>query len=270
MNFPLSSVVIGYPQKEQAWMIKRLKDPLTGKFNLFDTDVWTHMCISYDKPTGYLRIYKVCPHKVSTCTDCAHQLGEPGNAQDGYPLNLNHPEPLLSQMSLPEDFLDHVYVGRCLSDTPGCSSPEGEYSDLNVWSRSLTEEELSDWTGCRSGLKGDLVDWDRARLELVNMTAEERPSGDVCRLFRPGPVIFPEPHDFYRHVDVCYQMGARPTVVRSSRQQADLSRVASEHGCKCNLRSFLGTFFSSTSLQYHINFVLQKVNSVGIILSTRK
>ena len=59
VNFPTSSVVLGYPQKENAWMIKRLKDPRSGRFNLFDTDVWTHFCVSYDKTSGYLRVYKV-------------------------------------------------------------------------------------------------------------------------------------------------------------------------------------------------------------------
>ncbi len=58
-SVPTSSMVVGYPQREWSWMSAILKDPETNKFNIFDTDVWTHMCIAYDKETEFLRMFKV-------------------------------------------------------------------------------------------------------------------------------------------------------------------------------------------------------------------
>ena len=58
-SVPTSSMVVGYPQREWSWMSAILKDPETNEFNIFDTDVWTHMCIAYDKETEFLRMFKV-------------------------------------------------------------------------------------------------------------------------------------------------------------------------------------------------------------------
>ncbi len=58
-TIPFSSIVLGYPQKENQWLVKWLRDPETESISIFDTDVWSHMCISYDKKTEFIRIFKV-------------------------------------------------------------------------------------------------------------------------------------------------------------------------------------------------------------------
>ena len=137
-------------------------------------------------------------------------------------------------MQFPENFLDYVFVGRCIKDEPSCSAPEGEFADVNMWSRSLTEEELGEWTGCRSDLEGgDLIDWRKARFETWNMTELERPMEEICNIFRPSSVLFPELKTFYDHVDTCYQMSSAPTVVRSQGQLEELGRAVGEAGEAC-------------------------------------
>ncbi len=57
--YPMSSFVFGYPQEQDRFVILTLKDPESGDFNLFDTDLWTHVCMAYDKETSHLRFFKV-------------------------------------------------------------------------------------------------------------------------------------------------------------------------------------------------------------------
>jgi hypothetical protein len=59
-------------------------------------------------------------------------------------------EPELSNVTIPSSFLQNTYLGMC-SYEGGCSGPEGQISDFNVWDRALSEKEMIDWTTCRFG-----------------------------------------------------------------------------------------------------------------------
>ncbi len=62
----------------------------------------------------------------------------------------NHPDPEMTHVQIPEDFLSKVFLGRCSNEYKyACSSPEGQYTDLNIWDRFLSAEELIQWTTCR-------------------------------------------------------------------------------------------------------------------------
>ena len=74
-------------------------------------------------------------------------------------MNINRSEPNLKDTVIPPDFLTKVHMGRCSYDFGGCSTPGALFSDLNIWSRALDEQEAIDWTSCKSSEKGDLVDW---------------------------------------------------------------------------------------------------------------
>ena len=41
------------------------------------------------------------------------------------------------------------------------ASTMGSFTDFNVWSSSLPEEEMVDFTRCRKGMEGDLIPWNR-------------------------------------------------------------------------------------------------------------
>ncbi len=59
----------------------------------------------------------------------------------------------MKDVSIPKDFLSKVYLARCPYDfIMGCSPPEGEITDFNVWDRALTEQEAKDWTSCKYAL----------------------------------------------------------------------------------------------------------------------
>ena len=51
------------------------------------------------------------------------------------------------------NFLNSIYVGRCAGnlsyfDQP-CSMHFGHITDINIWNKALTLEEMIGWTNCR-------------------------------------------------------------------------------------------------------------------------
>ena len=55
----------------------------------------------------------------------------------------------MKNATVPEDLLDSIYVGRCARDTNYCSIHSGSYTDLNIWNRALSVDEMISWTNCR-------------------------------------------------------------------------------------------------------------------------
>ena len=41
------------------------------------------------------------------------------------------------------------------------ASTMGSFTDFNVWSSALSEEEMVDFTRCRTEMAGDLIPWDK-------------------------------------------------------------------------------------------------------------
>ena len=80
-------------------------------------------------------------------------------------MNMNASQPNLVDTVIPRDFLTKLYVGRCAFDFKGgCTTPGGLFTDLNVWDRALSVEEATQWTSCKSNLKGNLVNWETGEL----------------------------------------------------------------------------------------------------------
>ena len=65
-------------------------------------------------------------------------------------MNFNYPDPGLTEVVIPSDFLSKVYLARCsFNYSNSCSGPEGQISDFNIWDRALSQKEAEDWTTCR-------------------------------------------------------------------------------------------------------------------------
>ncbi len=56
----------------------------------------------------------------------------------------------LKNVDIPFDLLQKIYIQRCeFNYTYNCSSPEGMFTDFNVWDHALSQKEAEDWTLCR-------------------------------------------------------------------------------------------------------------------------
>ncbi len=58
-NFPFSFFGFGNPKREGSWKSFVLRDPETGEFEVWATNRWSHVCLSYRKRDGHIRVVKV-------------------------------------------------------------------------------------------------------------------------------------------------------------------------------------------------------------------
>ena len=70
--------------------------------------------------------------------------------------------------------------------------------------------------------KGNLVDWDMAQWNLVNMAEVETKTVEICKPERPGHILFPEDRNMSSAIDVCRKMKANVSVVTSQQVMDEL------------------------------------------------
>ena len=59
----------------------------------------------------------------------------------------------------------------------GGSPMHGKVTDVNVWSRVLTDDEIHHWEECKSSQGGDIVNWQTAKFNLttgISQTVEDK------------------------------------------------------------------------------------------------
>ncbi len=150
--------------------------------------------------------------------------------------HLNRPNPDLTKTEIPPHFLSGVYIARCSLDYKGsCSSPEGQVSDFNMWSRFLTEQDMKDFTTCGKMLKGDLINWDQSQWELINMTSRNADDSEICIPPRPGHVLYPEKRNYTSLIELCAKFKGKPSVVKDNETQLELTARAAQYK-ECQVR----------------------------------
>ena len=55
----------------------------------------------------------------------------------------------LSDMTVPLELIQKVYLMSCNADDPDCSMPGGAITDFNIWDESFSATDLQAWTACR-------------------------------------------------------------------------------------------------------------------------
>lgn len=82
-------------------------------------------------------------------------------------------------------------------------------------------------------LKGDLVNWDTAEFELVNMTLKEVDVSSICIPPRPGHVILPEKRSFHDHMDMCLKFRGVPSTITDAQTQTWMNnKIIQFEDCK--------------------------------------
>ncbi|CAM6054348.1 unnamed protein product [Sphagnum tenellum] len=184
-GYPYSFFGFGYPIRHGSYKSWLLKDPDTGDFEVWASNRWSHMCLAYNKATGLVRIVK-----------------------DGKAMNINKEDPLMTGVEIPSNFLSRTFIGG--------TSPEGQMSDFNIWDRTLSLQELQDWTSCKSMIKGNLVNWETAEFDAFNMTTEMSTTEALCIPPRPGMIIFPEQRNITEHLAICHKMRGLVSIIRDN------------------------------------------------------
>lgn len=135
----------------------------------------------------------------------------------------------MKTLEFPEDILSKVYLASCALDYKGgCTGPEGEVSDFNMWDRTLTVDEMIGFTTCSNKLKGNMVNWDYSDWKVENMTVTDVDYDEICIPPRPGHVLFPEKRGFPSLTSICHQMRGLPAVIKNQETQHQMTEIASK------------------------------------------
>ena len=56
----------------------------------------------------------------------------------------------------------------------------GALTDVNIWDRILSEQELSDWMFCRTETGGNVVSWQSAQLNITGLNTDLINREETC------------------------------------------------------------------------------------------
>ena len=65
---------------------------------------------------------------------------------------------------------------------------KGEITDLNIWNKTLSVEDMDKWRNCNFGT-GNLVNWNEARFKLNNIQVTEVDMDQICQIKDPQMII---------------------------------------------------------------------------------
>ena len=88
-------------------------------------------------------------------------------------------------------------------------------TDVNIWDRILSEQELSDWMFCRTETGGNVVSWQSAQLNITGLDTDLMDREETC----PGPqnithvmMVFTRQLNFFDSVKFCQKLGGQMAV----------------------------------------------------------
>ena len=93
----------------------------------------------------------------------------------------------------------------------------GRFTDLQIFGRILSRQELEDWTGCQKRLAGDLVSWD-AEKWFINKTGNNSEveyldfETDVCDMRNLSHHFFPTRMLFQKSLELCQKVSGKLNV----------------------------------------------------------
>ena len=114
------------------------------------------------------------------------------------------------------------------------SPAHGSLTELTVWSRVLSERELTDWAACGTVGGETVVDWDTAELEVKGLQVEEVDRAEICSELRRKDqlLVFDESRTFDGILSFCANLGGQIAV---SRDNSSYRRMVKQFSQNCPL-----------------------------------
>ena len=81
----------------------------------------------------------------------------------------------------------------------------------------------------RQTFEGNVIAWDAAEFELLNMTEYEASMQEICTPVRPGHVIMPVRRNFTSHRSICTRFRGIMSVIGDEQTQDALNEQVSRH-----------------------------------------
>ena len=117
----------------------------------------------------------------------------------------------------------------------------GALTDVQLWSRRLTDSEMAAWADCVSDSAGDLIDWSSAELSITGLTQlaaaqTERERDSICGRNSDRRIIaaFNRRLDFYHSVKFCSNFGEIASAREERERDQMLESLEAIEGHTCN------------------------------------
>ena len=106
----------------------------------------------------------------------------------------------------------------------------GSFTDFNVWSRALSDDEMKNFTQCVSMMKGNLISWNISDWMVTDDITEDeysRESVDFDSMCSPRDkiTIFPEHIPLEDSMDLCTAFGGTLSITRTQQDYNDVRFV---------------------------------------------
>ncbi|XP_071521221.1 uncharacterized protein [Panulirus ornatus] len=110
----------------------------------------------------------------------------------------------------------------------------GAVTDVNVWSRQLSDQEMMNITSCRTRGHGDVLDWNTAVFEIGDDSSQrEEPVNETCDIFPQPYFMFQDKLQFSSAARLCKAFGGELATPMDAAEQEVVYSLAqrSSHVC---------------------------------------
>ena len=123
-------------------------------------------------------------------------------------------------------------MGHVLTDSKYKDSLFGAMTDLNIWSRSLSQSEVEQWSRCELGAGGNLLDWNTAQWEAVGLQEFELDKERVCATINKTQLmIFSQTRNFDKSIKYCTTLGGEMAVAKDESTKQLMLETFSKQIC---------------------------------------
>ena len=111
----------------------------------------------------------------------------------------------------------------------------GAVTDVQMWSRWLTDSEIAAWAACQSESGGDLIDWSSAQLNVTGLIQLSQERDLVCAQNSEKKIAaFNMRLDFHQSVKFCSNLGEIASAREEREREEMISSLAAIEGHTCN------------------------------------
>ena len=105
----------------------------------------------------------------------------------------------------------------------------GAITDVNVWRRILTEEEVTDWQHCRGEPEGAVITWHTAHLNITDLNIADVDRNETCLRTGTSYVGYTLKKSFRDTLKFCENLGGKFAVSRDQQSLNEISTVLSSN-----------------------------------------
>ena len=109
----------------------------------------------------------------------------------------------------------------------------GEISDLNMWSKVISDAEISSLADCSSSIRGDVIAWKKKKFTINEATVTDLKSISLLCEKKKTLVIFPEKTSYGGAKSLCDIHGGRLVTPYSKNEEDEILDVLEKHKESC-------------------------------------